>query len=138
MQQPTLLLLNDVSLVLANHATDPLPISKTIRKCASEFKKVRLYVTMMCVSGPITYRLTCRLVVSFTDASGTFRGAHVHVRTTNQFASRTLGTKISSRSTMTNYRVCPPCSSAHRTVRDNLRPAANQNLLTPFALRADA
>ncbi|KAL1951786.1 hypothetical protein VTO73DRAFT_935 [Trametes versicolor] len=25
--------------VLANHATDPLPISKTIRKCASEFKK---------------------------------------------------------------------------------------------------
>lgn len=26
--------------VLAVHATDPLPISTTIRKCASEFKKV--------------------------------------------------------------------------------------------------
>ncbi len=32
--------------VLANHATDPVPISTTIRKCASEFKKVRVYVTL--------------------------------------------------------------------------------------------
>ena len=32
--------------VIANHATDPVPISTTIRKCASEFKKVRVYVTL--------------------------------------------------------------------------------------------
>ena len=31
---------SDESLVLAPHATDPPPISTTVRKCASEFKKV--------------------------------------------------------------------------------------------------
>ena len=40
-------------IVLANHATDPVPISTTIRKCASEFKKVCLYVivTTLCLDG---------------------------------------------------------------------------------------
>jgi proteasome activator subunit 4 len=33
---------NASSVVLAPHATDPPPISTTIRKCASEFKKVRV------------------------------------------------------------------------------------------------
>ncbi|KAI0757312.1 ARM repeat-containing protein [Daedaleopsis nitida] len=32
--------------VLANHATDPVPISTTIRKCASEFKKVYLLIVL--------------------------------------------------------------------------------------------
>ena len=35
--------------VLANHATDPVPISTTIRKCASEFKKVSFYVKLTAV-----------------------------------------------------------------------------------------
>ena len=32
---------NGDAVVLAAHTTDPLPISTTIKKCASEFKKVR-------------------------------------------------------------------------------------------------
>ena len=31
----------DASIALAAHTTDPPPISTTIKKCASEFKKVR-------------------------------------------------------------------------------------------------
>ena len=41
---------------LANHATDPAPISTTIRKCASEFKKVRYLVWR-----PKLTTLTCYL-----------------------------------------------------------------------------
>lgn len=42
--------LKRLALVLAAHATDPPPISTTIRKCASEFKKVRLDFSLRIVT----------------------------------------------------------------------------------------
>lgn len=50
--------------VLANHATDPPPISTTIRKCASEFKKVWKWI-----SSQALWRLTYVLAL-FIDSSG--------------------------------------------------------------------
>lgn len=101
--------------VLANHATDPVPISTTIRKCASEFKKVGLYVSFTAEG-----RLTLFLFPYLLDPSG-MALRHLHTKSplipTAGIFHRTHGTRISSRSTKISCKACLPCSWAHHTVR---------------------
>lgn len=92
-------------LVLATHATDPPPISTTIRRCASEFKKVCL-IWIDCASTVWHSRRRTRC----TDI------LKVLIRLTHEVMIRTLGTRTSFSSTKIIYRTSRRCSSVPLTV----------------------
>ena len=110
--------------MLANHATDPVPISTTIRKCASEFKKVRLYVTLAVVGPDLPLLSSLIQTHQVCIQSHVFGSIYL-----NFIPLRTLGTRISWPLTRTSSRTCLQCWLALRTVRDMLltryRPCAN-------------
>jgi len=92
-------------LVLATHATDPPPISTTIRRCASEFKKVCL-IWIDCASTVWHSRRRTR----YTDI------LKVLIRLIHEVMIRTLGTRTSFSSTKIIYRTSRRCSSVPLTV----------------------
>lgn len=96
--------------VLAPHATDPPPISTTIRNCASEFKKVSNYSP---ASRNIEWNLTSPPV---SDAPGNEKRNYKIFYQSCLPTFRIHGTKISSCLTKTSYKAFPPCSSGHHTV----------------------
>jgi hypothetical protein len=94
--------------VLALHATDPPPISTTIRKTASEFKKVRILLPLS--SLVLTYRIeqthqVCSGIDELCRMSDII------------FPIRTRGTATSWCLTKINYKTYQRCLLARRIVR---------------------
>ena len=106
------------SVALAAHTTDPPPISTTIKKCASEFKKVG------CIFFFILWLDDANrsVVVACLDPSGKRRLLYVRLININgnfdghRIFNRTHGSRISCCLMKISCRICPRCWSGHRIV----------------------